>query len=284
MGLYDIDTSLDWDVITQPLYDDAGQIIPGYKQIKNSETGSTLHVCKDSYTPISNHVLKELANTLGKQFDFRLDGFASFKGGKKVLAYLKNNQPVKLAGFPCKDYLIIGNSHDGSTAFFVGASNFLYRCENMFSSTTRQWRVNHRSGASNKLGDLVDVYDMYFNEKTQMYEQVDRMTSVPVNRETKLNFADEILKIEEPKYMSTRMENIRLELRGSIDQECAILGDNVFGLFNGVTHYTSHALNSRSAVLGNPFGHANTLNQRALAYCNQLVEERPKLYTTGNHF
>ncbi len=275
MDLYRIDPSLNWDVETQPLYAETGQIIKGYKRLIHSEHKNTLHICKDSYTPILNQELARLAHQLADNYGFELEGFADFKGGKKVLAYLKNTNSLSLAGFPSGDYLIIGNSHDGSTAFFVGASNVLYRCTNMFTSTKQHWKLNHRKGYKRKLSDLVEVYDLYFNEKTQMYEELNRMADIAINEEKTQSFANEVLQIENMGEMSTRMNTIRGELMYSIQTECAELGNNAFGLFNGATHYTTHILNSKNNMFGNPFGHANTLNRRAFNYCAELLETAP---------
>ena len=275
MDLYTIDPSLNWDVETQPLYSETRQLITGYKRLIHSENRNTLHICKDSYTPILNGELTTLANQLADNYGFELEGFADFKGGKKVLAYLKNTNMLSLAGFPSADYLIIGNSHDGSTCFFVGASNYMYRCTNMFTSTKQHWKLNHRSGYKQKLEDLVEVYDLYFNEKTQMYEQINRMADTSTDEQNTAEFIDHVLQIGNPKEISRRMQTIRGELQNSIATECAELGQNAFGLFNGATHYTTHVLNSKNNMFGNPFGHANTLNQRAFNYCANLLESQP---------
>lgn len=275
MSLYTIDPRLNWDVETQPLYAQSGQLINGFKRLVHSENKNTLHICKDSYTPILNQELQHVAQKIADNYGFKLEGFADFKEGRKVLAYLKNDSALSVAGFPSGDYLIIGNSHDGSSCFFIGASNVMYRCSNMFTSTKQHWKLNHRSGYKQKLADLVEVYDLYFNEKTQMYEQLNRMAEVHTNGDDAYQLAQHVLKIEDGNSLSTRMQNIRGEILESIHTECNALGYNAFGLFNGITHYTTHKLNSKNNMFGNPFGHANTLNQRAYSYCVELLESQP---------
>jgi hypothetical protein len=71
--------------------------------------------------------------------------------------------------------------------------------------------------------------------------------------------------------VSTRKRNIITNLNSSIDRECADLGDNAFGLFNGITHYTTHIKNLKNAIFGNPFGSANELNQTAFKFCTELI-------------
>lgn len=71
--------------------------------------------------------------------------------------------------------------------------------------------------------------------------------------------------------LSTRKTNIISSINYSIDRECADLGNNAFGLFNGITHYTTHIKNSKNNAFGNLFGSLNELNQTAFKFCNELV-------------
>lgn len=274
------DTSLAWDVQEKPLYNQEGQQIEGYKRLVHSETNNTLNICKNSYTPVLNEQLTELAQTLADNHGFDLKGYASFKEGRKVIAYLENKNTKQLAGFPSSDYLILGNSHDGSSSFFVGASNYLYRCENMFTSTKQQWKLPHRKGVGAQLDNIADAYDLYYNEKTGMYEQLEDFAAMSVTPKEIAGCVDYLLDAESSGDMSTRMQNIRAQIGESIQTECEELGNNAFGLFNGVTHYTTHSLNGKN-VFGNPFGHANKLNRRAFEYCTELLKYRPKMISVN---
>lgn len=59
-------------------------------------------------------------------------------------------------------------------------------------------------------------------------------------------------------------------LRESIQHETKDLGMNAFGLFNGVTWFTSHELKTGSHNFGNATGVAQLLNAKALSFCNKL--------------
>ena len=274
-----LDASLDWEVQELPIYNEEGKEINGYKQLLNSNTSRTLAVCKKSYTPTKNEKFLEVVEHLKSQLGFTIDGFASFQGGKKVLAYLKNPNPQNLVGLPVQDYMIVGNAHDGSSSFFTGMTNVVYRCTNMFSSTRRDTRISHRQGHENKIDESLKTYEMYFNAKTGFYEMMQDFEGKPVQTEQKRDFVNTVLQIEPEKELSTRMQNIKESLYNCIEVETSELGNNAFGLFNGMTRYTTHELNSKQKLFGNPFGHANTLNKRALAFCQELETRRnPKTF------
>jgi len=61
------------------------------------------------------------------------------------------------------------------------------------------------------------------------------------------------------------MESIQLEMKD--------LGQNAWGLLNGVTFYTSHRIRGNSGF-GNTNGTAQQLNARAWEYCQGLLIEQ----------
>ena len=61
-----------------------------------------------------------------------------------------------------------------------------------------------------------------------------------------------------------------LNLRDCIVRETNDLGKNAFGLFNGVTWYTSHELRQPQSNFGNTSGMAQQLNTKALEFCLSL--------------
>jgi hypothetical protein len=48
------------------------------------------------------------------------------------------------------------------------------------------------------------------------------------------------------------------------------LGNNAFGLFNGVTWYTTHEMRTSDLVTSQISGTANLINQKAFRFCNNL--------------
>lgn len=271
--MHHLDTTLNWEVQELPIFDQFGNPINGYKRLINSESQDTLSVCKESYTPTKNERLLEVVDSLCDTMGFDLKGFASFKGGKRVLAYLKNPEPNTLLDLPVQDYMIVGNAHDGSCSFFTGMTNYMYRCENMFSSTQRSLRVYHTKSHDYRIDEVIQYHDMYYNERTGYYEMMEEFAETPININTEKNFVNTVLKLEEGKELSTRMGKIRDNLTSCIALEMRELGNTAFGLFNGLTRYTSRELQSKNPIFGNPFGHANTLNKRGLEFCKVLVKE-----------
>jgi hypothetical protein len=57
----------------------------------------------------------------------------------------------------------------------------------------------------------------------------------------------------------------------SIDKETLALGDNLFGLLNGITHYTTHVKKVKETTFGNALGTLSRINQDAFQFCESQL-------------
>ena len=280
MDITTLNKNLDWEVMERPIFNQEGKQIVGYKYLVNSANDVVLNVCRDTFTPTRNEILKETALQLCERGGFELSGFASFKNGKRVMAYLKSPDSQKMAGLNVADYMILGNGHDGSSSFFTGMTNHVFRCNNMFSSTNKHVRITHTSGHESRINEALNTIDLFFNSRTGFYEQMEGFAGHDISPRQKEEFANHVLNLEEGEELSSKMANIKDSFMESIHRETGELGGNLFGLFNGATHYTSHTLKQKNPIFGNPFGHAQNLNRRAFEYCREEARHGSKAKKT----
>ena len=52
-----------------------------------------------------------------------------------------------------------------------------------------------------------------------------------------------------------------MNLRASIERELAYFGNTAWGLFNGITHYTSNVVNNGNNTFGNVSGKSSRINK-----------------------
>lgn len=271
--------TLDWDVLQMAVHTQYGREIKGFKALVNNESGETLQIVSDSYQPVKNAQLVECAQQVSERAGLTLEGYASFKGGRKVLAYLRDPEARSLGGSRTSDWMIIGNSHDKSTAFFTGHTSFVNRCENMFTNMNMQNRVHHSLGMKERIDNLMFATDLYFNAKTGMYEEMQSFEDVRMLPQYKDDFAKHVLRI--PEYsgaMPTRTQNRVDEMMECVEIEANDTGNNLLALFNGATRYSSNRFQQKETVFGNPFGRVNAMNRDAFGFCKEKKAERVHLY------
>jgi hypothetical protein len=267
--------TLNWDISEKPIFAN-NRNIEGYKGIFRNDNGKLLTVTKSSYTPTRNEKFIEVTEKLHQITGFPIQNYYDVDGGKKVLSFLECTEPIQVCGHEFKDYLMIGNSFDGSTGFFIGNSSMMVRCSNRFSKNFRQLQVNHTKNNNTRIDNLVEYFDLFSKQRQQLFEKMERFESVKIDDSIRKSLIERLTRMTDEEKLgsniSTRKSNIINQINYSIDRECADLGDNAFGLFNGITHYTTHIKSSKSTIYGNPFGNLNELNQMAFKYCDELVD------------
>jgi len=273
--MQELQKTLDWDVREKQLFTTENYHVEDYKAIMRDDNKQILSVMKNSYHPLSNTEFKERVNKIAEISKFELEGFTEFKGGSKILSFLRNTREnVHIGGHKLKEYMVIGNSHDGSSSFFIGTSSLLIRCQNQFSEVSKLTKVRHTKNSHGKMQEAYDYFDYYLNKREKMLEMFNKMRNISVDSEVKdkmINFVLDVKETEE-KEVSTRKKNQILSLNNFMNIETNDLGENLWGIFNGVTRYTTHGLGEKGANFGSIFGTPAKINEKAFAFCKKFDE------------
>jgi len=267
--------TLNWDIRLEPVTIN-NTFDTGKKAIIRNDNQQLLGIVGKHYEPVSNSQLMEFTHALTKSGEFELQGFDELNDGKVILAFLKNTNPnLKINGFLNEEYMFVGNSFDGTKRFHIGTASNLVRCANQFSSTLKVFSKKHTSFMD--INDTIaqNIIRNYKAKKGILYDSFDGMETVRVDesvitkliKEVHLMLATDSKAIKQKDWTSSPS---MLTLRKSIDREMKDLGNNAFGLFNGVTWYTTHEMRTSDLVTSQISGTANLINQKAFRFCNNL--------------
>jgi hypothetical protein len=271
---------IDWEVKCEEF------ILGGEKSnhyaLMRSDNGRILSVCSKMYAPFYNRDLKKLVERIESLSSFQCIGFEQFQRGKRILAFLKDSNPVPLVDSRSDHFLIIGNSHDQSSKIFLGLSNFMHRCENQFSRELYDLRFKHTHRLELSDDDirlLLDKYEKGKREQIQMSKELSNvyMGMEDVSEFLQFMFPDPMMNALEMDTVNDALQRLRKRRRDmmeSIQLEMENLGKNAWGMFNGVTYYTSNRMRRGTAGFGNTHGTAQQMNSRAWEYCTKLVDKR----------
>ena len=270
-----MENNLSWEVIERPLFSE-NQPIHGYKALFRSDTNELLHVAKNTYTHTPNERFLETVHKISNITGFPIELYDEVAKGKKVIAFLKCTDPITVNGYKFKDYLMVGNSHDGSTGFFVGNSNIMVRCENRFTKQFRNLQVLHTKHHDIRIDNLSNSFDDFAKQRQRFYNRFSQYIDYEIVEDHKIKLVNALaevtpLEIEQPQTLSSRKANIITDIHRSINTETAELGNNLFGLFNGITHYTTHTKLQKEPVFCNAFGTVAEFNNKALNFCETLI-------------
>lgn len=110
--------------------------IPDSRELIRSDNGKHLSTVSDTYTPISNATLFEVAEALTGQTNVKFETAGELDDGAKVWALAYLDEPWSVPGdtagvtYP---YIAVLNGHDGATSFSANLTNIRVVCQNTYS-------------------------------------------------------------------------------------------------------------------------------------------------------
>ena len=242
--------NLRWSVSKQPLLLPTGDGT-GFFGIVRSDNNHTFATCKEGYVPYQNSELAELLIRISDKTGYGIHSGGEFNGGGKVYLQLNTGNEITNLGknkTSVKGFVTGINSHDGTSSLKWGAVNYTICCRNTFAMAQKalQQSAKHTSSIHDRVEISVRQITGIADAEKSIFDQFIRLSEIPV---TKANIAqivrsvtDVDITLQSQKDVSTYSQNRATELVNSIAQEMGTKGETLWGLFSGVTHYTSHVL------------------------------------------
>lgn len=264
-----IKTSLDWEVSLEPLTTEKTLLTTHAHAVVRSDNMKVLATCSSRYVPFTNGAFKDLVDQLAKLSGYKPAGFFESSGGREVMACL-NTPEYDLCGQQASDYLLLCNRHDTSGSLCLGARNYIYRCTNEFTSKKLpiRWRHNKEipllPGRANLILQVFDELRTARNRDLH-FAMTQRITDAIVYRFPRI-LLEEYRRHRHLPVRTDRPIQVPPALQQAIFTEVNDLGYTRWGLFNGVTRYTT-ALSRAPHRREMSRGKAQWLNQRAYELC-----------------
>lgn len=243
---------LNWQVEKQPLILPSGKPTPFFGLVR-TDTDQIFQTCKDQYTPFQNSQLSELVYRIAAKTGFDVHGGGNFNGGAKVYLQLATGE-VKGIGEnkdTIKKFVTAINSHDGTTSLRWGHTDITISCRNTFNAAYREMKnsARHTASINQIVEQSIKELDGLAKIEKSIFDTYFKLAEVPVK---KVHIEDIVLqtldvdiaisKADLEKNYSTYRLNQMHELLACISGEMKQKGETLWGLFSGVTNYTTHKL------------------------------------------
>jgi phage/plasmid-like protein (TIGR03299 family) len=245
--------NLDWSVNAERLVTAASNIETKSIAIVRQDNNAILGVHGDGYHPLQNSEMMEILDRISGKMGLPLHKGGYFGQGEKVYIQLKT-QDLKVGTDKVKGYLTCVNSFDGSTSLAFGHSNLTISCQNTFFANYREManKVRH----TQKMHERIDIICMQIEDvlraEQKIFQSITRMSEVKIDQKVRDMVLERILNLDKEERLadlttlSTRKKNILSDLEVNIAGEVQDKGGNLWGLFSGITKYTTHSLKGDS--------------------------------------
>ena len=269
--------NLDWSVKAERLVTAESNIETNSIAIVREDNNAILGVHGDGYHPLQNLEMMEILDRISGKMGLPLHKGGYFGQGEKVYIQLKT-QDLNVGTDKVKGYLTCVNSFDGSTSLAFGHSNLTISCQNTFFANYREManKVRH----TQRMHERIDIICMQIEDvlraEQKIFQSITRMTEVQIDQKVRDMVLERILNLDKEERLadlttlSTRKKNILSDLEVNIAGEIQDKGGNLWGLFSGITKYTTHSLKGDSNE-NKLFGVYGRREREVFAELSQLV-------------
>ena len=277
-----------WDINQKGILDANGNPIKGYKHITRNDNGASIAVMKDSFHPMTTEQFSETAHTVAEKIGGKIHTFNDWDTTDReknigqarpvITAQMEISEPLEIAGSKIFGKLTLGVGFDGSRSFFIGHTNSYLRCTNAFGSIVEDFTSRLTRNNMVRVEDIIKRIGTYRDYEQKLYQNFKKFQEVKIDekliqecvaRVVGLTAEERVMsKTEFLEKVSAQKRNKIDDVLNSIRSEMEELGNNAWGLFNGVTHYTSHVMKARgNNDYSTMFGAKRDANHEAYNLC-----------------
>ena len=233
-------TELNWNVRRESLMTASGLIVPKVAIVRD-DTNAILGVHGDGYVEYQNSELMELLTKISASTGLEIHKTGCFGSGEKVYIQLKSDD-YNIGGDTIKGYITGINSHDGSTALAFGNSTVTISCMNTFYQSLKQLdnKIKHTASMKPRIDKILYGIDLLLAEEKQHFNDLYKLMQVKATDLHKQLVKDVYFQLDSTDKLSTRKENQIIAFDNAMFREMNEKGDSLYGLFNGLTRYTTH--------------------------------------------
>ena len=244
---------LRWSVSKQPLMLPDGTETP-YMAVVRDDNNAVFTTCKEGYTPYQNSELAELLVRISDKTGYEIHSGGMFNGGGKVYIQLNTGNEIKGIGnnrTTVKGFVTGINGHDGTTSLKWGSVNFTICCQNTFAAArgSLQNTARHTSAIHDRVETSIREIVSVTKVEQSIFDTFIKLSQIPVTKDNIKAVVKSVTGVDVDTPRSKAEEiysaysvNRSGELLQSISSELLVKGETLWGLFSGVTHYTSHVV------------------------------------------
>lgn len=241
--------------------------VPGYVANVRQEDFKPLAIVGERYKILQNIEALSFLDDLVDSGEAKYESVISLKGGAKVALLIRLPRDVKIGNEDLSTYVLLSNSHDGSSSITLAATPIRVVCQNTLtaalSSAKRQFKVRHTSSLTGRLSEARTALGVVFNYMTEFESVADQMLNTTFTDDEFKKFLDDLLPVPEDegrgKTIATNTQdvirsiaynNLRVEQDGKSVEinlpDMEPIKNTKWWAYNAVSTYNQHFATSKT--------------------------------------
>jgi phage/plasmid-like protein (TIGR03299 family) len=258
--------NLDYEVSkanVQFLAEEGNYPINGYFATYRTDNKDYLGMVKSRYEIVQNKDAFAFFDAIIDSGEAIFETAGALGRGEKVFLMAKLPEDILVGGEKIEKYILLTNSHDGSSSILAGLTNIRVVCNNTLQAALKgldnRVSIDHVSGAKDKLKEAARVMGLASKYSVEVGEVFNTMVDYKMTEGQYHEFFSKILKPdyvkveseEEKKDMSTKLKNI---IDGTLQfamthntQTTAETKNTLWGAYNAVSGYFNYVKSYKTA-------------------------------------
>ena len=239
---------LDWEVVQKEVYTGDGSLIPGYKANIRSTDSAALGIVSDRYRVVQNSdAFRFTDDLLGEGVTYETAG--ALQGGRKVWMLARMPRRYIISGDEIAPYLVVMNSHDGSSGIKVAMTPIRVVCANTLNlalnSAKRVWTTKHTEKVMLRVHEARETLMLAEKYMGELGRKVDELAQIRLSDRRVKEFMDEFFPATLDMPDVQRKNNLRLleDMRARYWEapDLSTVGKNGYRFVNAVSDFATHA-------------------------------------------
>ena len=239
---------LDWEVFQKHVYTEDGSFITGYKVNVRSTDNAMLGIVSDRYKVVQNKdAFRFTDDLLGEGVTYETAG--ALQGGRKVWMLAKMPQKYIIGGDEIAPYMVVMNSHDGSSGIKVAMTPIRVVCQNTLNlalnTAKRTWTSKHTENVMSRVHEARETLMLAEAYMGGLGREIDSLSRIKLSDKKVIGFMQEFFPVTEDMSDVTKKNNLRLledmKRRYWNAPDLANIGKNGYRFINAVSDFATHA-------------------------------------------
>lgn len=217
----------------------------GFYGVVRDDTNDVFTTVKKGYEPVQNSRMAELLVKIAEKSGYGIHNGGGLRDGARVYIQLKTGLDIPSigkSGTKVEGFVTGVNTHDGTKSLGFGNSNITIVCQNTFNMAYSQVENKYRHTASihERVDGYINQLERLRKEADNIYKKFEVFAERPATEKEIELIVKSITGYEHDKENSSYVKNRAGDLLASISDQMIVHGETLWGLFSGVTHYTTH--------------------------------------------
>ena len=239
---------LNWQVTQEDVYTENGRKIFGYKVNTRSTDETALGIVSDRYKVVQNEdAFRFTDDLLGEGIVYETAG--ALQGGRKVWMLARMPEKYIIAGDEITPYMVVMNSHDGSSGIKVAMTPIRVVCQNTLNlalnTAKRIWTTKHTENVMSRVYEAKETLSLAGQYMGELGRGIDELSQIKLPDRKVLEFMQEFFPVTTDMTDAQRKNNMRLleDLKSRYwdAPDLAHVGKNGYRFVNAVSDFATHA-------------------------------------------